>query len=263
MYHIFDAMKNRMEELLMPSANLIFDASTGDNVLKVDDASDFNWQGFYAQYPEVAIMDNNSSGRLLPGGGYQGIDIHNLANAYSNSIVLDSNVEQNWLVSDNAKVRRSPAGQIVKQVKVGDLAVIQKFPTICVVPDSKAKEWYTLSGTMENISIDFIVYAAEGETEEATLAQLKLADVVEYILDSNLHIAPTGAVEPYQVTSRAICRRIKYGTIEKQSQFIKAAQLTWEADMYIWRGYLTKQGEIEAPVQGPWDREPPYLKATS
>lgn len=248
MYHIYNRVKERMGELLMAETNISQNVNSGSKIINVEDGTYFNYEGINERYPEIAILDKNSTARRI-GSGYEGVDIHNLTNAYEDTLEIEDGVSQNWTTDNDARVIRAPAGEMVRQVKIGDLAVIKNFPTLCIIPDSKNISWYTLSGTMETITIDFLLYAMAGDTEQATEVQMKLADVIEYILMSNLHIAPTGSTKAYQVTSRAMCKRVKYGTIEKGSQFIKAATLTWEADMYIWRGYLTSQGAFEAPMR--------------
>jgi hypothetical protein len=105
---------------------------------------------------------------------------------------------------------------------------------------------------MDTMSIDFMIYVDGADTDRATEDMLKITDVVEYILMTNLHIPPTGATKDYQVTSHAKINTIDYGTVQKGSQFIKASRITWDADMYLWRGYLTAQGELESPLDGPF-----------
>jgi len=255
MFHLYKAVANRMERLLMASANLSEDCLSGSNILNLSDSSDFTWENLNIRYPEVVLQDSTSvcTGKPIP-GGYDGMpeyDVINVSNE-KNEIILDGNVSKDWLVSNSAKVRRAPGGIIVKDVRLGDLAVVNIFPTVCIVPSSKRIEWKTFSGTMDTMSIDFIIYVEGADSDRSTEDMMKVTDVVEYILMTNLHIQPVGAKRDYQVTSSAKINSIEYGVVQKGSQFVKAAKITWDADMYIWRGYLTQQGQMETPIDGPF-----------
>ncbi len=259
MYHLFKAVKDRLENLLMAEENLSEDALTGTNLIKVSSTKYFNWQNFNNKYPEIVLQDGTAgcSGRPIA-GGYEGMPQYDISSIdqVNKEITLKSNVEKDWTVSNGAKIRKAPSGILVRDIRIGDLAVVNVFPTICVVPTSKRIEWKTLSGTMDSMSLDFIIYVDGADTDRATEDMLKITDVVEYILMTNLHIKPEGATQDYQVTSHAIINSIDYGVVQKGSQFIKASRITWEADMYLWRGYLTAQGALEAPLDGPLSGPP-------
>lgn len=253
MYHIFIAVKNRIQNLIMASEPLIEDSLVGTNTIKLGDSKNFIWENFNKRYAQVILQDNDSTGRRVS-GGYEGmteytiIDIDN----ESNELRISGEFEKNWTVANNSKIRRSPGGILVKDVRIGDLEVINQFPTICLVPNSKRLEWKTLSATQDTISLDFLVYIEGADTDRATEDMLKVTDVLEYILMTDLHIKPLGAEQEYQVTSHAKINSIDYGTIQKGSQFVKASRITWDADLYHWRGYLTSQGLLEAPLNGPF-----------
>jgi hypothetical protein len=254
MYHIFKAVKNRLEDLLMAEAFLSEDSLTGTSRIKLTNTSNFNWQNFNKKYPEIIMQDNTPActGRVIS-GGYEGMPSYNVQsiNNSSNEIVVNSTFEKDWTVANQSKIRKAPSGILVKDIRIGDLQVVQVFPTICVVPTSKRIEWKTLSGTKDNIGIEFIIYVEGADTERSTEDMMKITDMVEYILMTNLHISPVGADKDYQVTSHAMINSIDYGVVQKGSQFLKASRISWEADMYLWRGYLTAQGELEAPLDGP------------
>jgi hypothetical protein len=149
------------------------------------------------------------------------------------------------LTDNGSIIRRAPGGVPVEDVKIGDLAVVTKFPTVCIVPTNKSIEWTAISLSKDTISIDFLIYVSEGDTERATIDLLKLTDVVEWILMSNLHIKPEGQHQDYEVTSAAMVRNIDYGTIQKGSEFLKASKLTWTAELVYARDYLFNQAPYE------------------
>ena len=253
MYHLYKAVKDRMERLLMAEVNLSQDSLSGTKKIYLESTEDFNWQNFNSKYPEIIIQDSDSTGRQIS-GGYEGIPQYSVVDidGPNSEITIQGSFTKDWTVANEAKIRKAPDGLLVRDVRIGDLAVIQIFPTICVVPTTKRIEWKTLSGTMDTMSIDFIIYVDGADTDRATEDMLKITDVVEYILMTNLHIQPEGATRDYQVTSHAKINTIDYGVVQKGSQFIKASRITWEADMYLWRGYLTRQGASEAPIVGPF-----------
>ena len=250
MWRIYQAMKNRMSQYLLAESTLISNSSVGSNIITLSSTDDFEAEGINNEYPQCILVDNNTTGRQIA-GGVEGAEVVELDIVYGNNIQLKAPLQNDWLVSNNARLKRAPNGVPIDDVIIGDLAVIPKFPVVCLLPISKAISWKTFSGTVEKINIDFMVYAVDDDTENATISVLKTTDVVEWILMSNLHIQPVGYTNSYEVTSQAIVSNIDFGVIAKGSTFLKAAKLTWTADMYFWRGYLTNQGVSESPFPGP------------
>ena len=250
MWRIYQAMKDRMSQYLLAETTLTADASAGDISIQVSDTTDLGYQGMNNSYPTVLFMDNNTTGQRIS-GGFEGTEEIDIDLIYGNNIQFKTPLQNDWLISNTAKIKRAPAGVPVDSVIVGDVAVIPKFSTVCVVPTDKSIDWWTLSGTRDTVNIDFMVYVTDDDTESATIYLLKLADVVEWILMSNLHIQPEGYTKDREVTSKAMVTRVQYSTIAKGSEFLKAATLTWNAELFFWRGYLTSQGALESPLDGP------------
>lgn len=250
MWRIYQAMKDRMAQYLLAESNLTANAHQGSDIITVEYTSDFNAEGINNSYPQCILVDKNTTGIQIP-GGLEGTEVVEIDTIDNSNISLRSNLSNNWLVSNNARLKRAPNGVPIDDVIIGDLAVIPKFPVVCVIPVSKSIQWKTFSGTMETVGIDFMVYSVDDDTENAQISLLKVTDVVEWILMSKLHIHPFGFTLDREVTSNAIVSSIDYGTIAKGSTFLKAAKLTWTADLYFWRGYLTSQGVGESPLPGP------------
>jgi len=249
MYRLYRGVKERLSNLVSAKSFLTEDAHIGDSTIKVQDATYFGIEAMNNSFPTLLLMDNSSTGKKIA-GGFQGTELVYLKNIYDNTIELQSPLTRDWLVSKTSEVRRAMAGIPIEKIILGEIAVANKFPYISVIPMRKGIEWRTLSGTMDKVVIDFIVYVKGEGTEESFEMVMKVADCIEWILMSNLHIQPYGMSGNYQKTSMAMVTSVNYGTIQKGSEFLKAATLTWEADLYFWRGYLTSQGISESELYG-------------
>lgn len=241
MYNIYKAIHHRMEKFLMAKTNLASNASSGTRVLNVDDATLFGFEGLNSNVPTIILQNDNTSGDLDDDGNLYSTEFAEVqsVDTDTNEIILLENLSSSWLTSDNATIQRAPGETVVQQVIIGDLAVVTDFPTVCVVPTNESLDWFTMpGGTKETVNIDFMIYTADGDTEDATEELMRLTSVVKWILMSNLHIQEKGTDSVYGVTSKAIVSNIDYGTIQKGSEFLKAAKLTWTADLYVLRDYM-------------------------
>jgi len=244
MYNIYKAIHHRMEKFLMASSSLSADASAGAFSLQVEDASYFGFEGLIPKIPYVAIMDDNTTGLPTADAGFEGVELIQVSrvDTDTNTIFFETALENNWTTADNALIQRAPGETIIRKVVIGDLAVINDFPAVCVVPTNESLDWWTMpGGTKETVSIDFMVYVSEGDTETATEDLLKVTSVIKWILMSNLHIQVKGASSVYGVTSKAIVSNIDYGVIQKGSEFLKAGKLTWTGELYVLRDYMYQQ----------------------
>lgn len=240
MYNLYKAIHHRMQKFLTAETTLTSDASAGSSTLNVTDATLFDYEGLNDNVPTIMLMDNDTSGKKS-GSGFQGAELIDVdsVDTDTNTITTQTNLSSSWLASNGALIRRAPGSQVVKEVIIGDLAVVKKFPTVCVVPTNETIDWFTMpGGTIENITIDFMIYTAGGDTETATEEMLKLTKVVKWILMSNLHIQVSGTDSVYSVTSKAIVSNIDYGYIQKGSELLKSSKLTWNGDLYVLREYL-------------------------
>jgi hypothetical protein len=235
-------MKERTKRYLMAQGEILTDITEGQTEVKVNNIDDFGFDGLIEFFPTVIFMDNNTTGEIVEGeiSGGELIDVLSV-DVTTGIMKFRTPVKRDWLISDGAYVRRAPGGVPIKSVVIGDLSVVSNFPTVCINPTNKSIDWYTLSSTKENVSIDFLVYIENGNTEMATLELLKITDVVEWILMSNLHIKPYNESEECSVTSYAMVKNIDYGVIQKGSEFLKAAKLTWEAELHYVRDYVIGQ----------------------
>ena len=249
MYRIYRGIKDRVENFVTAESFLSANAGAGSIRLEVQDASYFGQEAINNSFPTLLLMDSATTGKKIQ-GGFEGTELVYIKNIYNNIIELQAPLVRNWNVSSQSKVKRALAGIPIGKVLMGEIAVATKFPYISVNPVRKNISWRTLSGTMDKVSIDFIVYIKDDDTESATELILKASDCLEWILMSNLHIKPLGFTKPYEVTSMAMVTGVNYGTIQKGSEFLKAATLTWEADIYYFRSYLTSQGYIDSMNSG-------------
>jgi len=240
MYGLYKTVRDRLKRYLMASESLTADSLIGTNTVTVADSDSFEFQGLTDDYPTVILMDNETTGQRIE-EGYAGAELINVSSVDGPTITFDSNLTDDWLLSKSSTITRAAGGVPVRQVVIGDLEVINVFPTVCVVPMNKTRDWYILSGTWEVMSIDFMIYVEHGGTELATIDLLKVTDVVEWILMSNLHLAPQGSSDLTNITSRAIVSNVDYGVVQKGSAFLKAAKVTWTGEVCITREYLHGQ----------------------
>ncbi len=254
MYSLYRSIKDRMERYLRASTLLTQNAAAGSQILHVEDAKYFGFEGLNKYCPHIILMDSRTTGERTEDGGYSGAELIKVENVdiSGNTIYLQTPLKNDWLLSRTAEIARAPGEVIVNDVVIGDLQVVQKFPTVCVNPTSKSMQWYTMPGsTNEKCNIEFLVYVAGGGTEQATTDLLKLTDAVEWILMSNLHIQVSEEISQYAVTSAALVDNISYGVIQKGSEFLKASKLSWTGNVTMLRDYLLGNrtslypGEIE------------------
>jgi len=236
-----------MSNMLLATSNLSANCASGQNYIDVSNAQYFDSEAMNNSYPTVILMDSNSSGRKAA-SGYDGAELIDVDRVESNRIYFQTTTTRAWNTSGGATVRRAPGGVPFRKVFIGDFKVINEFPALCIIPVNKTIEWKTLSGTMDTVNIDFIVYVRDTDTEDAEIELLKICDAVEWILMSNLHIQPYGYNKEREKASVSLVKSVNYGVINKGSAFLKAARLSWTADLYFWRGYLTRQGEIDGPL---------------
>lgn len=245
MYRIYKAVQERMETFLMAESNLTINASTGTNEVTVEDSSLFNYEALNSYYGTVMLKDDDTTGEIGLNGEPEGVEFIKIDNVSGDRIIFQSNLQRSWTTAKNAKIVRAPNEVIVQDVIIGDVRVETSYPAVCVIPVSKQIEWWTLSGTHDAVSIDFIVYSKDTDTEKGVESMLKLTDVVEHILMSNLHINVKDCEYKFEATSRAIVSNIDYATIQKGSEFLQASRLSWKGDMYFWRLFVTAQSVID------------------
>jgi len=250
MYRLYLAVKDRMEKYLTARSSLIYNASVGDNHVFVADGTYFDFEGLYSKIPHVILSDANSTGERIS-GGFKGMELIEVDNVNSNNgkMTFKTNLLNNWTVANSAYVQRAPGEVPVNNVVVGDLEVVKQFPCVCIVPVNEVTDWFSIpGGTKETITIDFMIYVTDENTEESTIDMLRLTEVVKWILMSNLHIQVADADTIFAVTSVALAKNIDYGVIQKGSTFLKSSKITWVADLYVTRDYLA--GREFAPYNG-------------
>jgi hypothetical protein len=250
MYRLYLAVKDRIEKYLTARSSLVANASAGDDHVFVANGTYFDFEGLYSKIPYVILSDANSTGERID-GGFRGMELIKVDNVnYNNGeIKFKTNLQNSWTTANSAYVQRAPGEVPVNNVVIGDIEVVKQFPCICIVPVNKTMDWFTMpGGTRETITIDFMIYITDENSEESTLDMLRLTDVVEWILMSNLHIQVADADTIYEVTSVALAKNIDYGVIQKGSTFLKSSKITWVADLYVMRDYLA--GREFAPYNG-------------
>ena len=104
MYHLFRAVKERLERLLMAEAPLLQDSLTGTNKIILSDSKDFTWENFNHRYREVVMQDSTSSctGREVA-GGYEGMPEYAIKsiNNDSNELINDGSFNKDWTTANN------------------------------------------------------------------------------------------------------------------------------------------------------------------
>jgi len=257
MYKLYKAIKDRMERYLRASTILTDDASAGDLTISVEDARYFGFDGLNRHVPYVILMDSNTTAERLEDGSFYGGELIKVetVDISANTITFQTPLQEDWLVSNAAWVSRAPGEVVVNDVVIGDLAVVQKFPTVCVNPTNKKMQWYTMpGGTKETCNIEFIIYVEGGGTEQASIDMLKLSEAVEWILMSNLHIQVADETSEFAVVSASLVGDTNYGLIQKGSEFLKSAKLSWSGDIIMVRDYLYNKdtalypGDMEGEV---------------
>lgn len=252
MYRVFKAMEERMTELLMGSSELTVDAAAGSKEITVANSELFGLKALNDYYGTVMLKDDNTTGEIGLDGQIEGVEFVKVDHISGDKVVLQTPLENSWSTANNALVVRAPNEVIIQDVIMGDVRVETSYPAVCIIPSSKQISWVTLSGTMDAISIDFIVYSRDTDTESGVESVIKLADVIEHILMHNIHINLKDCEYQFERTSKSIVSNVDYATIQKGSEFLQAARLNWKADLYTWRLYVTIQSGVdEFPVGAP------------
>ena len=241
MARFYRSVKNRLERYLMHRQDITSNSASGTKEVYVNNAGNFGFQSLINDYPYIILMDNNTTGEVTE-DGFEGAEIVKVKNINESEgiIYLQDNLENDWTVDNETYVTRCPAQMPIRQVIIGDLSVINIFPTVCIVPTTESIEWAFLHGSKETISIDFIIYVERGDTEFGTLSLMDLTAVIKWILMSNLKIRSDDK-NPFSVLSHSKINTIDYGTISKGSEFVKASKISWEGEYYVDRKYLFDQ----------------------
>lgn len=248
MYSIYSTVKERLSRYLMAESLLLEDSFSGSNELSIasEDINSFNEDSLNDIYPHLILMDENTTGER-DATGFEGAELVIVTSLdhSKGKIYLRDPLKRDWLSSAKSHIRRSPGGVPVAEVKIGDIKVVSRYPTVCVVPTTKSIQWFTLNSTKDTVSIDVMIYVESGDTEQGTIDMLKISDVVEWIMMSNLHLKVEGAVSPYAVTSNAGVKDVNYGVIQKGNEFLKASKVSWFGELHIDRSYLVGKPRYE------------------
>lgn len=267
MFSMMQSLKNRILYFFCTESVLVEDAFAGDDVLIVDNVTQFDSPAIRRCLNTILLEDGNTTGRkrpfnvetnqnLIDAGEVdrtyfsgtetaQILDIVNGSGNLTKRIKLEAPLQRDWLVSDNAKLTRAPNGWKIQNIYLGDIRVNLKYPAIVIIPDSKSIDWTTMSGTTDTITTELMVYIKDDDTEEATEALMKVTDALEWVLMTELHLTPTDAIYVHEKSSRSYVRNVQYSTIRKGDEFIKASTMTWEADLYFWRSLISAQANLD------------------
>ena len=238
MFEVYSTVKERLSRYLLANAKLKQDAFAGDDIIYLEDNFlDFSEQAFNSISPHLLIQNINSTGERSGDGGFIGAEYTSILKIDSSigKIWLNAPLQNNWLVSDESYILRCPGGLPIADVRIGDLKVVTKYPTVCVAPTNKTLSWNTFNTTKENITIDLIVYVQGGDTEQGNIDLMKIVDVIVEMCMSNLHLKVEGATKQFQVTSAAMVKNVDYGTISKGNEFLKGGKITWEGEVCVSR----------------------------
>jgi len=246
-YFLTQAMIDRLRCFFMAESHFTQTALAGDDEVKVDTTEHFGIQALRKDFKDCLIWDNTTKGRLIS-TGYEGADANIIKGVSNNKIFLENPLTRDFLLTNEPIVIRAPGGTRIRSITLGDIRVELKYPAIIIEPKGKTIEFTTFSGTTETVTIDFIVYVKDDKTQDSTRTLLKVVDTLEFILMTNLHIAPANSTYAFEVTSKAHVKTIDYGVIAKGSEFVKAARLSWQADMYFWRSYFSAQNSSLSDV---------------
>ncbi len=115
MAKLYSTVKKRLERYLTAKSDLSVNASIGDKTITVENANDFGFQGLIDQYPNLILMDDNTSGEPTS-TGFRGAEIIEALDVDISTgvIILNTPLERNWLTSSGAYAKRAPAGVPIK-----------------------------------------------------------------------------------------------------------------------------------------------------
>ncbi len=235
------SIRDRLKGYFLTRVRITADALIGEKKIKVESTTAFSTQSIIKDLNQIVLWDDTTTGKPIQGGKI-GVQFLTVKDITEDTIYFDQPLTRNYLLADNPVVLRAPGGERLNSINLGDIRVKPQYPAIVIIPNSLSPQWTTLSGTTDTIKIDFVVYVKDDDSEQATIALMKITDALEWILRSNLHIAPTNAVYTFEKTSKAYVTNVSYGTIAKGNEFLKAATIAWEADAYIWQSFVTAQG---------------------
>jgi hypothetical protein len=235
MNDLMQSMKNRLSSFLSATTTLTrtYFANTNPPILYVADATYFNIANIMKNYPQITIfVPNGSGGYTKHRSEFTEVDLVN------KTITLSAAVDGDLTVG--SYVKRTPNWQEIKRYMLGDPAVIEAYPAICIVPSSKENTWQTLTGTKDHKTLNIIAHVIDDNQENSTITCSRIAEDIEDLLMGDLHLKISGRdVSGYNRTYNSFVTGIQYAYSNK-GQFLKSAQITWFGDEFWGRFYLVQ-----------------------
>ena len=251
-FHFLDALKKRIEFFFCSEVCLEEDAMAGDEKLIVNTVNPFTIEAMGPDFNTLAIWDEDSTGRLIPGGrqGVETVRVKDIASSGKPTIYLEEPLANDWTVldgsgaSNNVLIARAPDCERIFNVYLGDVRVNVKFPAIVVIPKSKNIRWTWLSGSTDTITADISIYIKDDDTQDAHARSLKFTDALEWVLMSEFHISPTNQIYSFERATGSYVTDIQYGKIQIGSEFIQTSTLTYTMELSVWRSLVAAQGNL-------------------
>jgi hypothetical protein len=182
---IGDAIIDLIKKNIIARSNVVSDVISGNNVISIENSFHFNPQD------EIVLIDNgynNSASSHY--NSYEYAKIKSVAN--TNSIVLTSDIIDNWLVADSASVQKVLGHEPLfeKDVLYGDREVIpSERMSITVESTNLSNEWmYIQGGLSQEYSMRIMVYGRSLHFEEGRKVLEKYAQSIYQLLLENLHL---------------------------------------------------------------------------
>jgi hypothetical protein len=175
MERIMLALRDLLLSHIAASQALTVDAIHGSTTLKVADTSKFRvGDEVFMMQGTSSIMTENSRISILSIPDYQ-------------TIILDTAISNDFLVSSSSFVQKAINYQILKCVYLGDLPNQPDFPSITISPMSEDNEWLTLRGTTHDYKFQIRAYVIADNYETTNIYLPKLARQIREVLIDHLH----------------------------------------------------------------------------
>lgn len=175
MEDILDSLRRIIGRWTITTTALTASAHAGDTVLTVDNSIRL------ASGDEIVLRDEYQNTEPLPGMLYidQIID--------QNHISLTEPLQMDWPLSATPSIFKSLNGQYVKEIVIGEPAVIEQFPAITVNGLGRSSEWLTTRGTKERYNIEIGIYVEDSSMEAGYRFLLRMTDLIQSALKKNIY----------------------------------------------------------------------------
>ena len=177
MEEVLDSVRRIISRWTITSTPLRVDANSGDTILTVRTAIRFQ----AGNQCTLISMDNRGETNLY---------IKRIVDP--THIELVSPLQYDFPVSENPVLNKTINGLFVQGIYIGDPDPIPFYPAITVNGTGRDSEWITMDSTKEIYNVDINIYVQDSSQEAGYRFLLKMADIVQNGLKSNIYplVAP-------------------------------------------------------------------------